>query len=167
MKGKKILIVEDDLPISDYAAIALRNQGCEVETAADGKIGLEKAASFKPDLVVLDLMLPGVHGYEVCSRLKKDAAQNGVKVLITSSKSFSADIAGAQEVGADDYLTKPYKAAQLVARVKALLDGTAKGIPDAETASAETRIEPIGAGPESAAAIVPAPEKPVPAAASE
>lgn len=117
----RILIIEDDPAIADYAAYSLRKEGYRVEQAFDGEEGLEKAAAFQPDLVVLDLMLPRMHGYLVCQRLKGDMGLNGVRILVTSAKAYAADVAGAQAAGADAYLTKPYKAQDLSREVRQLL----------------------------------------------
>ena len=90
---KKVLIIEDDPAISDYAVLVLKKRDFEVEKASDGYSGVEAAKTFRPDVVVLDLMMPGMHGYEVCETLKKDKNLNGIKILITSSKSYSAFLA--------------------------------------------------------------------------
>lgn len=119
--SKKILIIEDDEAISEYAALVLQKEGFEIRQALDGRVGLEMARSFLPDLVVLDLMMPGMHGYQVCQHLRADDRFAGLKVLITSTKSYDADIQGAQGAGADAYMTKPYAGPALVEKVRALL----------------------------------------------
>ena len=110
---KKVLVIEDDPAISDYAVLVLKKRNFEVEKASDGYSGVEAAKTFKPDVVVLDLMMPGMHGYEVCETLRRDKSLNGLKILITSSKSYAADMETARNAGADAYLTKPYRAEEL------------------------------------------------------
>lgn len=141
---KKVLIIEDDAAIRAYAVLILKRAAYEVAEAPDGKAGLDRAREFKPDLVVLDLMMPGLHGYEVCSRLRADKSFNGVKVLITSSKSYAADLDAAKSSGADSYLMKPYKAEQLAGRVRDLLEGAAQA-PDRGAAARPSAAAPAAA----------------------
>jgi len=119
--GEKILVIEDDAAIAEYAVMVLRKEKYEVRQAADGQSGLNKAQEFQPDLVVLDLMMPGMHGYQVCQSLREDKKLSKVRILITSTKSYDADQVGAKGAGADAYLTKPYTAERLVAEVRKLL----------------------------------------------
>ncbi|HVE12034.1 MAG TPA: response regulator [Elusimicrobiota bacterium] len=120
----KILVVDDDTSISEFVSVALSTEpNFEVRTAEDGREGLEVAAEYKPDLVILDLMMPRMHGYEVCQHLRADKTQNaGLKILITSSKSYLADIEQALQAGADAYLIKPYNLKDLMKSVKKLLN---------------------------------------------
>lgn len=119
--SEKILIIEDDAAIAEYAAMVLSKEEYEVQQAPDGQSGLDKAREFQPDLVVLDLMMPGMHGYQVCQSLRGDKKLSKVRILITSTKCYDADQEGAKGAGADAYLTKPYTAEGLVAEVKKLL----------------------------------------------
>ena len=121
--SQKILIIEDDQAIAEYAIMVLERENFEVRRAADGKEGLALADEFRPDLVVLDLMMPGIHGYEVCQKLRESEISTNLKILITSTKSYDADLAGAGASGANSYMTKPYRGAELAAEVKRLLNG--------------------------------------------
>ena len=115
---KKILIVDDEKPISDIISFNLKNEGYEIDTAYDGQQALEKFASFQPDLVVLDLMLPKIDGLEVCRQIRKDSQ---VPIIMLTAKDSEIDKVLGLELGADDYVTKPFSNRELVARVKANL----------------------------------------------
>ena len=114
----KILVVEDERALVETLDYSLRRQGYEVYTATDGRAGLDAAAKHKPDLVVLDVMLPGIDGFEVCRVLRQTT---NVPVLMLTARSEEIDKIVGLEVGADDYLTKPFSMRELMARVKALL----------------------------------------------
>lgn len=114
----KILIVEDEPALLDTLEYNLTRQGYDVVTSADGRLALEVAAREAPDLVILDLMLPGLDGFEVCRRLRQTSS---VPVLILTARADEVDKIVGLEVGADDYLTKPFSMRELTARVKALL----------------------------------------------
>ncbi len=118
MDNTKILVVDDEQSIRDLVMGYLKREGYEVETAADGLAGLELARSFKPDVVVLDVMLPGIDGLEMLSRLRRDS--NAYVILLTAKTEETDKIVGLS-VGADDYVTKPFSPRELVARVKAAL----------------------------------------------
>jgi DNA-binding response OmpR family regulator len=115
---RKVLVVEDEAPIASAVAARLRSEGFDVEIATDGLAGVAAFESTKPDLVVLDLMLPGIDGLEVCRRIRKDAP---VPILMLTARDSETDTVVGLEVGADDYLTKPFSPRELVARVHALL----------------------------------------------
>ncbi|MGE4158904.1 MAG: response regulator [Planctomycetota bacterium] len=117
----RILVVDDEEDILELVAFHLRKEGCEVSTAVSGEEALESADDSPPDLVVLDLMLPMLDGLSVCRRLKKDDRTRGAIILMLSAKGEEADIVAGLEIGADDYVTKPFSPKVLVARVKALL----------------------------------------------
>jgi DNA-binding response OmpR family regulator len=119
----RILVVEDDRDLNDFVALLMQAEGYEVAQAFDGTDGVDKALAFRPDLLVLDLMLPGLHGYQVARKLRADPGLGKVKILVASAKSFPEDIQGAKDAGADDYLVKPYDAATMRERVAALLAG--------------------------------------------
>jgi DNA-binding response OmpR family regulator len=117
--SKRILVVEDEREIARLVEIHLRDQGWEVKVCHDGPSGLGAAASGQFDLVVLDLMLPGVDGLEVCRRIR--AAADYLPILMLTARSSELDRVLGLELGADDYLTKPFSVRELVARVKAIL----------------------------------------------
>ncbi|MFE0442157.1 response regulator YycF [Aerococcus sp. NPDC058936] len=119
---KKILIVDDEKPISDIISFNLKNEGYEIDTAYDGQQALEKFVSFQPDLVVLDLMLPKIDGLEVCRQIRKDSQ---VPIIMLTAKDSEIDKVLGLELGADDYVTKPFSNRELMARVKANIRRTA------------------------------------------
>ncbi len=118
MSSAKILIVDDEQSIVDLVTAYLRKEGYEVHTAMDGPVGLKAAHTLKPDLVVLDVMLPGMDGIELLTRLRRES---DVYVIMLTARSEETDKIVGLSVGADDYLTKPFSMRELVARLKALL----------------------------------------------
>ena len=118
MGSPRVLVVEDEPVINEAVADRLRAEGFSVEQAYDGPGAVERYAATRPDLVVLDVMLPGFDGLEVCRRIQ---AQHPVPVLMLTARDDEADILVGLAVGADDYLTKPFRMRELVARVRALL----------------------------------------------
>lgn len=116
--SRTVLVVDDEPTISDAVAARLRGEGYQVVTAADGPAAVEACARLDPDLVVLDLMLPGFDGLEVCRRIQ---ASRPVPVLMLTAKSDETDMLVGLGVGADDYLGKPFSMRELVARVHALI----------------------------------------------
>ncbi|GEM_PF-392618 len=117
-----ILVIDDDEKALQLLTIMLKHEGYQVSVAADGFQGLKIAKNRQPDLVLLDLMLPGIDGFEVCSRLHQEPATASVPVLIVSSKSHQTDRMAGAKVGANGYLTKPYERKELIAQVRLLLD---------------------------------------------
>ncbi|TFH47628.1 MAG: response regulator transcription factor, partial [Lysobacterales bacterium] len=115
---EKILVVEDEWVLRETLAYNLKKQGYEVTTAADGNLAVELARQIPPDLVLLDIMLPGLDGFEVCRILRQDF--NGPIIMLTARADEVDKVVGL-EVGADDYLTKPFSVRELLARVKAQL----------------------------------------------
>jgi DNA-binding response OmpR family regulator len=113
-----ILVVEDEADIRAAIAARLRGEGFQVELAADGLAGVEAATTHRPDLVVLDLMLPGIDGLEVCRRIQ---AERPVPVVMLTARDDETDVLVGLGVGADDYLTKPFSPRELVARIRAIL----------------------------------------------
>jgi DNA-binding response OmpR family regulator len=113
-----ILLVEDDPTVSEVVARYLEREGYVVEQVADGRDALGRATASLPDLVVLDLMLPGLNGLEVCRRLRSIAP---VPVVMLTARSAEEDLVSGLELGADDYVTKPFSPRELTARVKAVL----------------------------------------------
>ena len=116
-----ILIVEDEPDVARLLAYRLRRRNFQTVTAADGQAGLNTALELQPDLVILDLMLPKFHGLEVCRMLKASPTTRDVPVLILTAVAKTADKVRAFACGADDYLTKPFAVAELLARVETLL----------------------------------------------
>ena len=119
MPDKKILIIEDDPKIIELASLHLKDAGCIVEQAVNGLKGLEMALSEKYHLIILDLMLPGMDGMEVCKRIKEN--RRYLPVMMLTARSEEIDKVLGLEVGADDYLTKPFGIREFIARVKAIL----------------------------------------------
>ncbi|MDE2490978.1 MAG: response regulator [Elusimicrobia bacterium] len=118
---KRVLVVDDDDEMRRLLTTILSG-AYEVSAAPDGAAGLELARRVRPDLVVLDLLMPRMHGFEVCRRLREDPELKGVKVLISSSKSYPHDVRTAlEETGADGYLVKPFDVDELRGRVADLL----------------------------------------------
>ena len=115
---RKILIVEDNPDIANLVTLHLTDLGCEVALAADGLRGLEEARARRYDLIILDLMLPGLDGLELCRRLR--AETDYTPILMLTAKSSEIDRVVGLEIGADDYLTKPFSISELLARVKAI-----------------------------------------------
>ena len=152
MNGKKrILVVDDDPAIVEFIVMTLQSGPYELESACDGVEALEKASAFLPDLVILDLMMPRMHGFEVCQRLRSDGKHEGVKILVTSAKAYSVDVDNAKEAGADAYLTKPYAAKGLLEKVEGLL-----GAPAASAASKTGSAESPAPVPAPLPPVVPA-----------
>ncbi|MBB6733517.1 response regulator [Cohnella zeiphila] len=141
----KVLAVDDEASIAGAVAYALRREGFAVETAGDGQEALDRVKTFKPDVMVLDVMLPRLNGYEVCRRLE---GQDRPAVLLLTVKNDIVDKVLGLELGADDYMTKPFDMRELIARVKALArrrapDPAANSASDAETVRlGELAIEP-------------------------
>jgi two-component system alkaline phosphatase synthesis response regulator PhoP len=118
---RKILIIEDDGDIRELVRVNLQGEGFQVLEAQDGELGLALARRERVALVILDLMLPGVGGLEVCRRIRAGERGARVPVLMLTARSSEADKVVGLEIGADDYVTKPFSPRELVARVKALL----------------------------------------------
>jgi two-component system alkaline phosphatase synthesis response regulator PhoP len=114
----KILVIEDEPPILEVVTAYLQKEGYQVLTAQDGPSGLKAARTFKPDLLVLDIMLPGMDGLELLTRLRRES---DIYVILLTAKSEETDKIVGLSLGADDYLTKPFSPRELVARVKAAL----------------------------------------------
>lgn len=117
----RILIVDDESDIRDIIRYNLAIEGYDVETAEDGVSGLKKVAEFKPDLVILDMMMPGMDGVEVCHNIRNDSKNNNIIVCFLSARSEDYSQVAGLESGADDYLSKPISPRVLVSKVKSLL----------------------------------------------
>jgi two-component system alkaline phosphatase synthesis response regulator PhoP len=118
---KKIVIIEDEPDILEVLSYNLKREGYEIHTAADGIRGLALVRQQVPDLVLLDLMLPGMDGVEICSSIKKDPQTQSTLIVMVTAKGEESDIVLGLGVGADDYISKPFSPRELVARVKAVL----------------------------------------------
>ena len=116
---KKILIIEDEENMVEGLRFNLEARNYVVIAALDGETGLKKAAGEQPDLIILDLMLPGLNGYEVCKRLKETIPE--IPIVMLTAKGQESDIVTGLDLGADDYVTKPYSPKELRARIRALL----------------------------------------------
>ncbi|MCR3759283.1 response regulator transcription factor [Clostridium felsineum] len=124
MAGEKILVVDDEAHIVKLIKFNLENNGYKVITAEDGGEALEKAKVEVPQLVLLDLMLPVMDGYDVCREIRKDQSISNMPVIMITAKGEELDKILGLELGADDYITKPFSVRELVARVKAVLRRT-------------------------------------------
>ena len=121
MAKDRILVVDDEIYIVHILDFSLGMEGYEVLTALDGEQALEKARAEKPYLIVLDIMMPKLDGYETCKRLKADPDTKDVPVILLSAKGRNVDQKVGFEVGADDYITKPFSPRKLVERINSLL----------------------------------------------
>src|SRR5437867_13004802 len=125
-----VLVVEDESSIASFVALYLKNAGYKVRTVGTGEAALERLANERPDLVVLDLMLPDLDGIEVCRRIRKSSE---VPILMLTARDEDVDKIIGLEVGADDYLTKPFNPRELVARIKSILRRSAPERHDRES----------------------------------
>jgi two-component system response regulator MtrA len=114
----KILVVDDDTALAEMIGIVLRAEGFEISFCADGSGALDAFHNADPDLVLLDLMLPGIDGIEVCSQIREES---GVPIIMLTAKSDTADVVKGLESGADDYVVKPFNPKELVARIRTRL----------------------------------------------
>ncbi|MBU4288177.1 MAG: response regulator transcription factor [Proteobacteria bacterium] len=121
MAKEKILVVDDEEDILELLKYNLNREGYKVVSASSGEKCLQKAASEKPDLIVLDLMLPGIDGLEVTKILKSDSKTLHIPIIMLTAKGEEADIVAGLELGADDYITKPFSPRILIARVRAVI----------------------------------------------
>jgi phosphate regulon transcriptional regulator PhoB len=126
---KRVLVIEDDKDIVELVKYNLEKDGFQVAACGDGAMGLAQVRKAPPDLLILDLMLPKLSGLEICKEVRKDVSLNRLPVLILTAKGEEADRVVGLELGADDYVTKPFSPRELVARVKALLRRTEPGTP--------------------------------------
>ena len=118
---KQILIIEDEPDIQELLSFNLDNNGYKVYTASNGEKGLEVARKEHPDLILLDLMLPGIHGLDVCRIIKSDQETSGISIIMLTALGQEEDIIKGLETGADDYVTKPFSFQVLEARIKSVL----------------------------------------------
>ncbi|MFZ5821920.1 MAG: response regulator transcription factor [Chloroflexota bacterium] len=145
MSNAKILVIDDEPSIVKLVTAYLEPEGYEVYTAADGEAGLKAARAFKPDLVILDVMLPGMDGIELLSRLRRES---DVYVIMLTARTEETDKIVGLSVGADDYVTKPFSPRELTARVKAALrrlqTGAGQGVEGGALSFRRVRID-VGA----------------------
>ena len=121
MSKEKILIVDDEKDIVELVQYNLQKEGYRVISAYNGEDALELIKKHLPNLIILDLMLPGIDGLEICRILKKDSLTSNIPIIMLTAKGEEADIVVGLELGADDYVTKPFSVRQLLARVRAVL----------------------------------------------
>ena len=114
----RVLIVDDDLALSEMLGIVLRNEGLDVVHCADGSSAMALFRESRPDIVLLDLMLPGIDGIEVCRRIR---AESGTPIVMLTARTDTLDVVAGLESGADDYVLKPFSPVELAARVRRLL----------------------------------------------
>ena len=119
--SKKVLIADDEPNIVISLEFLMKREGHAVSVARDGPAALEAIRTAKPDLVLLDVMMPGLSGFEVCQAVRGDEALAGVKILMLSAKGRDTDIAKGQALGADAYMTKPFSTRELAEKVRELL----------------------------------------------
>ena len=121
-ENSKILILEDNLDTVELLRKRLRSEGYDTDEAYDGEQGLDKVAEYGPDLILLDVMMPKLDGYEVCNRLKAEKKTNHIPILMLTAKDAIPDKVKGLNIGADDYMTKPFNYKELSARIKSLLE---------------------------------------------
>lgn len=121
MKKAKILVVDDERDIIELVSYNLEKEGFKVIAASDGEKALELVSSEEPEIIILDLMLPGIDGLDVCRELKRNDQTTSIPIIMLTAKGEESDIVIGLELGADDYITKPFSPRILVARVKAVL----------------------------------------------
>jgi len=137
---ERVLVVDDEPMIRDTVAFNLRREGLQVDLASSGPEAIERARALQPNLIVLDIMLPGMDGFEVCRRIREHST---VPILLLSARGEEIDRVVGLEIGADDYLTKPFAMRELVARVRAMLR--------------RARMVPLGQEPAAAGVVEPSP----------
>ena len=144
MMGKKILVVDDEKPIADILKFNLEKEGFEIVMAHDGDEAIEKANEEQPDMVLLDIMLPGKDGLEVCREIRKSSE---MPIIMLTAKDSEIDKVLGLELGADDYVTKPFSTRELLARVKANLRRHQQGGVCGKEENTEMVIGPIVINP--------------------
>lgn len=138
MEKKKILIVDDDENIAELISLYLIKECFDTEIASNGEEALDKFRSYQPHLILLDIMLPGIDGYDVCREIRKDS---NVPIIMLSAKGEVFDKVLGLKIGADDYMIKPFDSNELVARVQAILRRVSQGGEEQNTAEAEEQGE--------------------------
>lgn len=133
----KILVVDDDIILADVLGFTLRREGFDVLYAADGAAAIECWQTYQPEMIILDVNMPKLDGFEVCKRIR---AESNVPILLLTVRSEEADIIHGLDIGADDYLIKPFSPRQLVARIKAILRRAGEQIPVSELHVGDMRL---------------------------
>lgn len=123
MPSKKILIVEDEESLLKLESILLSSKGYSVVGVMDGKAALEEVKINRPDLVVLDIMLPEMDGFEVCRRIKENPATSSIPIVMLTAKKSSNDVERGKQSGAEAYITKPFKSAKVIEVIESLTNG--------------------------------------------
>ena len=123
--GKRVLIVDDEPNILISLEFLMKREGYEVQVARDGEEGLALAGSWRPDVVLLDVMMPRKSGFDVCQAIRADTALAGMRIVMLTAKGRDTDVAKGLALGADAYLTKPFSTQELVRRVRELLGAQA------------------------------------------
>ena len=141
--ARKILVVDDEAILVETIAYNLEQAGYRVVTAADGSSALDAARSEIPDLIILDVMLPGMDGLEVCRQLRKESGTATTPIVMLTAKSDEIDKVVGLEVGADDYVTKPFGRRELLARVRALLRRSEYPHPGEDRLGAQEAVEAV------------------------
>ena len=121
MTKKKILVVEDEEPLLKLQSILLTIRGYNVEGVMDGQAALEAVATMKPDLIMLDIMLPKIDGFEVCRQVKANEESRHIPVIMLTAKNSREDFVMGEQAGADLYITKPYKSSMVIESIQRLL----------------------------------------------
>jgi len=142
MPGERILVVEDEEEIQELIAYNLKKESYQVTCVGDGEKAVKAAEATRPDLLVLDLMLPGLGGLEVCKRLKRNPDTERIPIIMLTARGEEADIVTGLELGADDYITKPFSLKIFVTRVKAVLRRSGAAPEDHALASGGLEIHP-------------------------
>jgi len=119
--GKTLIVIEDEDDIAELIRYNMEREGYDVRVAATGEAGLALVERVRPDAVLLDLMLPGTDGLEICARLKRDKGTESIPIIMVTARGEEADVVAGLELGADDYVTKPFSPRVLAARVRAVL----------------------------------------------
>ena len=141
MAKATILVIEDDPEISELLSFSLAKEGWTVVIAEDGESGLAKLPAAKPDCVVLDIMLPGIDGLEILKALKADPERKRLPVIMTTAKGEESDVVAGLELGAEDYVVKPYSPKVLIARIRAALR---RAVDESSRARPETSVFAVG-----------------------
>ena len=132
MNHATVLVIDDEKDLLELVRYNLEKEHLDVITATDGQSGLEIGLKHKPDLVLLDLMMPGMNGLEVCKQLRSDARTSRVPIIMLTAKAAETDKIVGLEMGADDYITKPFSVRELLARVRAVLRRSGPGAEKAQ-----------------------------------
>jgi DNA-binding response OmpR family regulator len=133
--SKKVLIADDEPSIVAAVEFLLRRAGYEVRVARDGEEALKLVEASTPDLVLLDVMMPGKSGYEVCARLRERAEWRDLKIIMLSAKGRDAEVSKGLSLGADVYVTKPFSTRDLMAKIQGLIESSASGSSKGERGS--------------------------------